>query len=345
MTPIRKFFYFLAGFVAFISLVQLPFAFAVSSVFSTPDNIDTALKKGGVYDNVVPLTLEETSKKNNDANSQQILADPGFRDAIVSSVEPSDIQAASQSAIGGIFAWLQGKTNQPEFTIDLSKPANQAVEKLTAYAQQRAASLPPCTLQQLQTVDFQSDVLSIPCLPPGVSAAQIGQQFSDQTKQQVDLLRDPVIDSKQLLREGDTAQLQESQLPEFYQSLHSSKWFTLGLVVILVSLLIFARRDRLAGVRYVAILLLSAAGVLGIVLLMVWFAQKNVPVTDDKIAELVANTLLNLANQITSIVRWFVLGYAVVGIAALVAVRKFSHHEPTHPIDTPNSPGSPVTTS
>lgn len=345
MTPIRKFFYYLAGFVAFISLVQLPFAFAISSVFSTPTNIDTALKEGGVYDSVVPLVLEEAGKKNNDPTSQQILADQGFKDAIVSSVEPSDIQAASQSAIGGIFAWLQGKTDQPEFTIDLSKPANQAVEKLAVYAQQRAVGLPPCTIQQLQTVDFQGDLLSIPCLPPGVSAAQVGQQFSEQAKQQVELLKEPVIDSKKLIKESDAAQLQESQLPQFYQSLHSSKWFTLGLVVILVSLLIFARRDRLAGVRYVAILLLVAAGVLGITLLMASLAQKNIPVANDKIAELVAKTLFNLANQIMSVVRWFVLGYAVAGITALVAVRKFSHHEPTHSIDTPNSPDSPVITS
>lgn len=345
MTPIRKFFYYLAGFVAFISLVQLPFAFAVSSVFSTPDNIDTALEEGGVYDNVVPLILEEASKQNNDATSQQIMADPGLKNAITSSVKSDDIQAASQSAIDGIFAWLQGKTDQPEFTIDLSKPANQAVEKLTMYAQQRAAGLPACTLQQLQTVDFQSDVLSIPCLPPGVSAAQIGQQFSDHAKQQIEILRDPVIDSKQLIREGDAGQLQESQLPEFYQSLHSSKWFTLTLVIFLISLLVFARRDRLAGIRYVAILLLTAAGVLGIALLMALFAQKNIPVTDDKIAELVAKTLLNLTNQIISIVRWFVLGYAVIGIATLVAVRKFGHHGPTHPITTPNSPDSPAITS
>jgi hypothetical protein len=342
MSSLRKFFYFLAGLVAFVTLVQLPFAFAISSVFSNPDNIDTALKEGGVYENVMPLVLEDVAKKNTDQNTKQIIADQGFKDAINSSVKADDIQAASQSAIGGIFAWLQGKTEQPEFTIDLSKPAAEATEKLAAYAEQRAASLPTCTLQQLQTVNFQDDVLSIPCLPPGISAAQVGQQFANQSKQEIDLLQNPVIDSKKIIKENDAAQLRDSQVPDAYQALHNSKWFTLVLAIILVSLLIFARRNRWAGVRLVGILLLAAAGLLGIVLLMSTVGKANIPVTNDKVAELVAKTLLNLANQIISGVRWFILGYAVLGTAALITVYKFWRPVQSTLVETPQPPQSPT---
>lgn len=345
MTPIRKFFYYLAVFAAFLCLLQLPFAFAISSVFSNPNNIDTALKEGGVYDNAVPLVLEDISKKNNDENTKQLLADQGFKDAITSSVQPSDIQAASQSAIGGIFAWLQGKTAQPEFTIDLSKPATQATEKLAAYAEQRAASLPPCTLQQLQTVNFQDNVLSIPCLPPGVSTAQVGQQFTDQAKQQVELLKNPVIDSRELLKGTDATQLENSQLPELYQSLHSSKWFTLVLTIILVSLLIFARRNRWAGVKLVGILLLVVGVLLGIVSLMATFGTANVSVANDKVAEIAAKTMLNLAEQLVSVVRWFALSYLVIGAMALVVVRKLNKPgEPALSAENPSS-DNPVITS
>jgi hypothetical protein len=343
MTPMRKFFYYLAVFAAFLCLMQLPFAFAISSVFSNPNNIDTALKEGGVYENVISLVLEDVSKKNNDEGTKQILADKGFRDAITSSVQPDDIQAASQSAIGGIFAWLQGKTDQPEFTIDLSKPAKQATQKLAAYAERRATSLPPCTIQQLQTVNFRDDILSIPCLPPGVSAAQVGKQFTDQTKQQVELLKDPVIDSRKLLKGNDATQLNESQLPEVYQSLHSSKWFLLGLTVLLLSLLVFARRNRLAGLKYVGILLLVVGGLLGIVVVMSILGKANLPIPDDKVVGIATNTMLNLLEQIMAVIRWFVLGYIVLGIAALLAVHILKPKEQTQPTEIPEIPQPPKT--
>jgi hypothetical protein len=352
MTKIRKFFYYFAGFVAFLSLMQLPFAFAISSVFSSPDHIDTALKAGGVYDNAVSVALDEATKKQNDSDQQNgdgnkekdILSDQGIKDAITSSIQPSDVQSASRSAIGGIFAWLQGKTAEPEFTIDLSKPANQAVVNLGAYAQKRAAGLPACTVQQLQTVNFEDDLLSIPCLPPNISAAQVGQQFSTQAKQQVDLLQNPVIDSKKLLKDSDTNQLKDSPAPQVFQSLHNSKWFVLGVTLLLVALLVFARRDRLAGVRYVGILLLVVAGLLGFVLIMSLIGKSNVPVSADKVAEIATKTILNLMSQIMSVVKWFVLGYAILGVAALLFVRKV---RPPVAVQTETAPAhdSPVIAS
>lgn len=324
MSPLRKFFYNLAGVAAVLALIQLPYAFAISSVFSNPTNIDTALKTGGVYDNFVPLVLEDMSSKAQDESTKQLLGDQGIKDAITSSVQPGDIQTASQSIVTGVYAWLEGKTNKPEFTVDLSKPAAQATEKLAAHAEQRSASLPTCTLQQLQTVNFHDDLLSIPCLPPGVSPAQIGQRFRDQATQQIDLLKNPTITSAELLGQTNTAQLENSEVPEAYQNLHSSKWVTLMLVVILAVLLIFARRNRWAGARYVGIVLLVAAGILALAIIMYLFGKANVQATDDKIAEIALNTVFNLAGQLTDIVRWFVLGYVVLGVAAIITVRKMT---------------------
>ena len=336
MTPIRKFFYSVACVAAFLALMQVPFAFALSSVFSNPANIDTALKEGGVYDNFVPLVLEDISKKSTDEETKKLVSDQGFKDAITSSVESEDIQAAGQSVITGLYAWLEGKTNQPEFKIDLSQPAARATDKLAAYAEERAAGLPTCTIAQLQTVDFEKDLLSIPCLPPGVSASQVGQQFADQAKQDIELLRNPVIDSKELVKEADTAQLESSQAPELYQNLHNSKWMTAVLAAILVTLLIFARRNRLAGLRLVGILLLVCTGLIGLMLLL--SAGSGQVTADTKIAEVAGNTILSLADQLTAVIRWFVVGYAVAGIVALITVRKMKQSQPTDTDDTPNNP-------
>ena len=334
MTPLRKFFYFIAGFLTLVTLLQLPFAFAVSSVFGSPHNIDTALQQGGVYNNFIPLALDQTSKNTTDDSTKKLLADQGVKNAITSSVQPGDIQAASQSVITGFYAWLEGKTDQPQFTIDLTKPLDQATTKLSAYAQQRAAGLPACTLQQLQTIDI-NDPLSLPCLPPGVSSVQVGQQFTQQAKQQIDLLNNPVISSEKLQKEGNTKDLQNSQLPEAYRALHNNKWFVLGLAVILVSLLIFARRNRLAGIRIAGILLLVSAGLLAIFLLLFSIGKGHVH-TDTTITEVVVNTVLSLVSQLVAVIRWFAFGYAILGVSALIAVKRLMPQP--EPVAVPESP-------
>lgn len=331
MTKLRKFLYGFAVFITFLCLMQLPYSFAVSSILSSPDSIDQALEEGGVYDNAISLALDDVAKKNNDPNAQRLLADQGFKDAITSSVTPDDVQTAARSAFGGIFAWLQGKTSLPEFKIDLTEPAGRAVEKLGVYAEQRASNLPTCTIAQLQTINLQDNLLSLPCLPPGISASQVGQQFANQAKQDIDLLKDPIIDSEELFKEADTAQLQNGQVPAAYQASQNSKWVALALTLIFVSLLIFARRDRLAGVRVVGITLLVAAVLLGTTLLFARSAESFAVVSDDKAGEIALNTILSLINQIMDSIRWFALAYAVLGAVALVAVHKLKPKDPSVP--------------
>jgi multisubunit Na+/H+ antiporter MnhG subunit len=229
---------------------------------------------------------------------------------------------------------LEGKTQQPEFKIDLSAPASRAVDNLGAYAQKRATSLPPCTVEQMRTINFQEDLLSIPCLPLGVTPAQVGLQFSQQAKQQVDILQNPVIDSKKLQENGDAQDFSNSNAPGVYQNLHNSKWLTLAVATIMVALLIFARRNRWAGFKVVGIVLLVVGGMLTLTVLA-FTLGKGQAHADTKLNEVIINTLLNLASQFFGIVRWFTIGYIVAGVASLVAVRRF---RPRHtPIEVPNN--------
>lgn len=342
MTPIRKFFYYFAVFLAFITLMQLPHAFALSSVFGDPNNIDTALKEGGAYENFVPLALEEATKKTTEDNAKELLADEEIRNVVSSSIQPEDVQSAGKSVITGLYDWLEGKTEQPEFTIDLTAAANRASENLGAYAQKRATSLPPCTVEQMRTINFQEDLLSIPCLPFGVTPAQVGQQFTEQAKQDVELLKNPIISSENLREQGNTTELSNSNLPETYQALHSSKWLVLGLAAILLGLLVFARRDRWAGVRVVGILLLVCAALLVLTLVLFSLGKAQVP-AENKIAEVITSTVINVVGQLFDVTRWFAVGYAILGTAALLAVRKFAPKPEA--TSSPTIPGNPVITS
>lgn len=323
MTPLKKFVYYFTGFVAFAVLLQLPFGFAVSNVFSNPDNIDHVLEDGGVYKNVVDLALKNAQEQG-DENTKKLLADEKIKEIITSSIQPGDVQSSSKSVIDGVYAWLEGKTSQPEFNIDLSKPAETAVTKLSAYAEERANSLPACTVQQLQSVDFQSDLLSIPCLPPGVTGAQIGQQFGAQAKDQVEFLRKPVISSQDALKEVDTTASEYTDAPKAYQNLHQSKWYNLLFGLILLALLIFARKNRIAGLGFASKLIFAAGLVLALVLLLFMSGSSTPADTDNKIGEVIISTLMSLFGQFAQTIKWFAAGYLLIGFGGIFLAKRLS---------------------
>lgn len=339
MTPLKKFLYYFTGFVTFMVLLQLPFAFAVSNVFSSPDNIDKVLADGGVYKNFVELALQNAEEQA-DENTKKLLADEKIKEIITSSIQPDDIQNSSKSVISGGYAWLEGKTTQPEFTIDLSKPAETAVTKLSAYAEERASSLPTCTVQQLQTVDFQSDFLSMPCLPPGVTSSQIGQQFGAQAKDQVEFLKNPVISSQEALKEVDTTSSKFTDAPKAYQNLHQSKWYNLLFVFILLAALIFARKDRNAGLRFASKLVFAAGLVLAFILLLFMSGNSGTSNVDDKVSEVFLGTLMSLLGQLALTLKWFAVGYLILGVGGIYLTKRL-----TAANDTPQDTQPPVVTS
>lgn len=317
MTGIRKILYYFTGFIVFVTLLQLPFAFGVSNVFGDPDNIDQVLKDGGVYDNFVPIMLQDV-EKNGDEQAKKLLADKGFKDAISSSIQPNDIRDSSKSVIDGVYSWLEGKTAQPEFTIDLSAPAQKAVDGISAYAEQRSSKLPACTPQQLQTVDLTSDILSIPCLPPGLTSQQVGQQFASEAKSSIEVLKKPVITSKEVLKETDVTSQEYAEAPRAYQNLHSSKWTNLIFAMVLIAALILARRNRPAGIRFVGKIMLAAGLTLSAILLMLLYANSQPIPGDDELGKTVLRSLMSLFGQIAMTVKWFAAGYLIIGSAGMI---------------------------
>lgn len=325
MTPLRKFFYGLAVILTGILLLQLPYAFATTSVLGDSKTIGAALEESGAYERFVPLVIEDLSKNSDDEQTRQILADKGVQDAINSSITKDDVKTSAQSIIDGVYAWLEGKTKTPVFSVDLSKSSEELKTKLSAYAEQRSASLPACTLEQLRTVNFENNVLSIPCLPPGVTPTQIGQRFSQQATEEIDFLKNPVITNETVFKQSEAQQFEKDTAgaPRTYQNLQKNKWFTLALVIIMILLLILGRRNRMAGVKVVARTMI----VVGIFLGLLWLLVSS---TDTKnlqgseVAKIALTGFLYIAERIMNIVKWFALGYIGLGVGTLVYLRRLN---------------------
>lgn len=329
MLVFKKFIYYAVGIITLLTLVQLPFAFATTAVLSNPEAVQTTLKDSGAYEKLVPIVIDNVSENSKDPQTKQLLADPKVKEAITSSIEPADVEKSAQSIISGIYAWLEGETKLPEFTVDLSRSSDELTQKLSAYAEEKSSNLPVCTIAQLQTVDFEKDVLSVPCLPTGISPAQIGQQFSEQAAQQFDFIKNPIIDGRTILKDTDIQKAEQDAAlgPRLYDNLHNSRWYLLGLVMVLISLLVYVRRDKRAGIRNVGILFINAGVITGVIALIIFFTDFTNKNSDQTVALLIASVSL-IAEKIAEIIRWFSAGYIIAGLSILLYLKK------SEPIDT-----------
>lgn len=327
MSFARKFIYQLTGSFFKLLLLLLPVVFALTLVLGNPDSVKKVLKQSGAYDKFVDVTLDNSQKEADDPQTKQLLSDPEIRSVIEQSIPPELLARSTEPVIQGFYDWLQGKTDEPQFSIDLSEAKDSLAINLGAYAEKRAEGLPICTLQQLRTVDF-NNFLALPCRPPGTSPQQIGQQFSQQLVGDAKFLNDPVITNETIAKDnnGRTFGSDTNEIPKIYQAVQAGKWVLLGLAIGLALILVFAHRDRRAGVRHVAWALLLA-GVFFAILIVVYaltFGRAPSLEGTNSIAALQLEAAKVLITDLNKITMWFAGAYIAIGGGLLLYLRKGS---------------------
>ena len=339
MTFLKKFIYHLAASFHKLFVLLLPLVFAISILASSPKYIEHALKESNVYDQFVPMVLDKSRDQASDQDSKELLADPGIKAAAEKAFTPQLLQTSAENVINGVFAWMQGLTTEPQFTIDLTSARTELGNNIAAYAEKRAKSLPTCTLQQLRTMSPDIDLLQIPCVPPGVDVSALAQQYSQKFLNDSDFLKDPVITSQTITKNnGRSLADQLRAVPPVYHALNVSRWILLGVVLLLTALLIFARRNKRAGVKHVAWTLIGVATFLVIYLIIYWFVFDHA--TTARAATNVDQALWTdgakaLIHDFNKIILWFSAGYIALGSTALVTLRFWPKQPTQTQTDTP----------
>ncbi len=327
-------------------LFIIPPVFAITGVLGNTGGIERALEQSKVYDEFVPLVLENAQKQNTDPQAQTLLAEPAVQSAIQAAFPPQTLRTSATSVISGVFDWLQGKTPEPQFTIDLTESKQALISNLNTYAEQRINSLPVCTLAQLQTINPSADILSLPCRPPGVDTAQLSKQFSDQLATNTPFLDKPVITNETLAKDSSKPITSDvAELPEAYQATQIGRWLLVGLAVALAALLILLRRNKKAGVRLVAWSLISAAALWGIACVVYWtFIDKTITgqLGADSTQAMVARGVQSLLSDVGKGILPWILLYGAVGVGALLAMRFWPRTPVTTEHKTPEASAAPT---
>lgn len=177
---------YLVGVAFFLTAVTFAFFSVVN-----PGTIKSALTEENVYTNVVPAVLKTTANTNV-STSQIPLKEPWVQTAAEKAFPASDIEQKTNTVIDSTFAWLDGTTDKPDFSIDLSSNKAAFSEEVGNYAKTRYEGLPACNRSNIPD---STDPLTITCRVPGVSSASAASIMQQRVLSDKNFLQNPVITS------------------------------------------------------------------------------------------------------------------------------------------------------
>ncbi len=325
------------GIVSWISLYLVGIFFVLTAsmyaLFGTinADIIAKTLQEENTYSKIVPAVLSSAEKDTTGSIHQLPLQSPWVRSAAETAFPPSDLQQKSEVAINSTFAWLEGKTSKPEFTIDFSQNKQRFSEELGKNLEQQLSSLPPCGLSNIPT---SVNVYTATCLPPGVSPGQVKSVVSQQIATDTSFLKDPIFSSDDLTKEKSTlegvgapAVIKENPLTglDGLRGLFENKNLLLWLLpiitvaLVVMGVLLATSREK-ALRRLTRSFFFSAIGLLAVGLVLGYVVdQLGALETTDAVAnDLLRPVFLNLTTQLAT---YFFIS---AGIGLLMAIVLFA---------------------
>ncbi|HSX36700.1 MAG TPA: hypothetical protein VLG13_01090 [Patescibacteria group bacterium] len=363
MHLLRRSAYHFVSVLLFTFLVLTAWTTTATLTFGKPDRLESWLSQSKLYDHFVATAIDQSNKsvKNsqnvNDNSGGLSLSDPGVQQAVKGAFTPATIQGAVNTVLNANYAWLEGKTATPEFSVDLSQQKATLAANLGTYAQTRAASLPRCA--SLSQVNSDFDPLSATCLPLGVTPAAAGQLAQQKIANSQDFLANPVITAQnltQMNKRGDQSKQpyyqKLSQLPKAYRAATKLPWLVAALAVLSGVGVVFLAATRRKGMRRIGTLLVAG----GLVILLLILASnvalhrvENKAFTNDKVGQL-QQSLVDFAHRAQSFLArvdlWFGIGFVVAGITIWLLLKFVwpATKMPKANVSQPDGPDSPKPT-
>ena len=341
MIWVRKGFVHLLSLVLLVSLVGGAAAVSAKINLTHPKKLETWLSQGNFYSSVVTNVVHNTQQSaSNDTGAGRVsLSDPTFQQAVRSVFTPQLMQQYTNTILNSNYAWLEGKTASPQFTIDLTSAKHKLAQQVGQTVETRLTGLNLCSgaqLAQLQAT-LNSDPLSIPCQLPTLSPQAAGTQATAQINGSGDFLNNPVITAQALNPNGSNGgrpyYQRLSAAPKLYKWGQRLPWIYGGLALLSMLGIVFIAPKRRRGLRRVGIVVLEA----GIILVAAKFVADTVFNRVEKrifnnssvgqLQQPLTDFLHRLEIQLVKVEFWFGIAFLVVGVL-LLGILWFTRHKP-----------------
>ncbi len=355
----RKFGLVVFSVILFASLLTLAFSTSSNIAFTHPGKLEKWLNDSNLYGAFVENAISQAEKTAGTDQSGGIsLSDTVVKQAAESSFSSAALQKDVNAFLDSNYAWLNGKTSTPNFSIDLSGAKQTFAQRVGDYVKTYLAGLPACTPAQTAQIDTQTaDPLTLTCRPPNVDPPTVGAQVTEQIANSSEFLSNPVVTAANVNPNGSIDQPQRpyyqkfSALPAAYQKATKIPWVAGALVLLSLMAVIFVAPRRRQGLKAVTVTLALA----GLVMVLNKFASDQLfhtirrhafdGSTVGDLQKALTVFLRHAEDQLVKVDLWFGAAYlllALVLLSALIITRRRGLRIPKPlqaavPVDTPTS--------
>lgn len=227
----------------------LLFGTAVSSAlvltFGTPHTIKNALIETGAYERFVPSVINTNVKQDKQQGSLP-LEKKEIQLLILQAFPAQELRAQAEMVIDSSYRWLSGQSPMPDFVVNFDPNVTILADRLSTYAFDQLAYLPPCIEQPLTLDPFNAT-----CRPETINTSLEQANFARSIKRSGSILPKTVLTAADLPKneQGQTIIQQFPQAPNWFSWLKLAPWL-LGLLTILTGVvLIWLSRIKRAAMR------------------------------------------------------------------------------------------------
>lgn len=320
---LKRFGRFLASNLLKLSLFSLALAGAGWMTLGTPVAIKDAADESNLYQAAVDNILEKAKQNAQNQNTQVPIDRPEIEQVAREAFPAELLSRNSTSIIDGFYGWLQGKTDEPKFSVDLTAAKQNFASGVADYAVRRYESLPPCTLAQLRGLNTEVDPFSVECRPPGLASASVRQEVLDKILSSPEFLADTnfTIDDLPADEQGRTVTENLSGAPDAYNTLRTLPWLLAIASAVLAAGVFFLGDTKLKGLRSLGITFLGTGLFLGIgAFLTTWAFEQVNSQPKEPFQESLLQASTSLMNTYNGNLLKFYAGYIAVGAVILLSL-------------------------
>ena len=352
MNILRKLAIGLLAMILFLASLGMAWTDVAKRTFRDREVVKAWLEEANFYNTITPAVLESINIPEGDNGSQVPFEDPKLLAQVNKVLDADFIRTNTGNVLDGMYDWLEGKTSQPDFAIELGDIRKELAGALGDYATERAAKLPVC-----KAGSGGGEPLTLTCLPRGISAASIGRQAERELLKNKEFLSESTLSAEDITNNDGQNPLNnlENSSGDQARALYKLGGYgtiLLGLVVLLSGLgIVFLSSSRAMGMRRAGITLLGSAVLLGLSYFFLDFAPKRLKTYIETSAEGAGSTAQSLMSRMVDVisadVRGIIGAYAIVfallGIGLLVGSIVLKKHmakdikqtdvDPTPPVD------------
>lgn len=344
MIWVRKFGVFILAIILFIAVLATTYATSLVIALNQPSTIKGWVVKSGVYDHALVAFLNNNSSSS-DNNSAISISDPQVQTAAQSAFNSQAIQNGFETFIDSNFNWLSGKSNKPDFKIDLTEPKKEFGNQVQSKVKSFLSGLAVCTPQQTAALQGQLNVklFSLTCRPANINPDSEAARAKEQVMN-ADFLSNPVITASTLSNNNGSQvyYVKYSKAPSLYREARFIPLILLAITVALSLLVTAASTTREKGKKNVAIVLFVASFMLivgKVIAELVRMSQKiqwfNVEFSKDLNKPL--NDLVNIAiSSISTTDLVIAIILVIIGVLLIRSARKSDDIKPKPRASKPN---------